>query len=294
MASNQSTNAKRIFRSISLITIGIALASIGLECFLIPNGFLDGGVTGISLLINKLTHISFPLLLFVFNIPFILIGYRNIGKTFALSSIVSIGVLALVLEFIHFPVLTQDELLVACFGGVFLGAGIGFAVRGGAVLDGTEILAIFISRKSPLSIGDIILIFNIFIFAAAALLISVEIAMYAMLTYYIAAKAVTFIIEGIEEYISVMVVSDKADEIRYDIVHNLGYGVTILDGKRGGYGRQVGEALQGTQVVFTVVTRLELPKLQSTIKDIDPSAFIVLNSLMDTKGGMVKRRMTLH
>lgn len=294
MNIENTSKLKKKIRSILLIGIGITLASIGLECFLIPNGFLDGGVTGISLLVNELTHVPFPILLFFFNIPFILVGYRTIGKGFALTSIISIGILAIILGTIHFPVVTDENLLVAAFGGVFLGAGIGFAVRGGAVLDGTEILAIYISRKSPLSIGDIILIFNIIIFSVAALLISIEIALYAMLTYYIASKAVTFIIDGIEEYTSVMVVTEKADEIRYEIVHKLGHGVTLLDGKRGGYGRQIGEPLQGIQVVLTVVTRLELPKLQATINQIDPNAFTILNSLMDTKGGMIKKRTTLH
>jgi len=287
-----SNKFMKLMRSILLISIGIFLAAVGLECFLVPNGYLDGGITGVSLLTFKLTNIPFPLLLFTLNVPFVALGFKSIGKVFALKSILAIAALAIILQTVPFPVLTEDHLLVAAFGGVFIGSGIGFAVRGGAVLDGTEILAIYLSRNSRLSIGDIILIFNIIIFSTAALLISTEIALFAMLTYFIASKAITYIIEGIEEYTSVMIMSDQADELRYAIVKE-GYGVTMFEGKKG-YGKRIGEELNEMMVVYTVVTRLEISKLQQIIDSVDPNAFVIMSSLRDTKGGMIRKRPMPH
>ena len=207
-------------KSIIFIGIGIFSAGFGLESFLVPNGYIDGGITGISLLVKIFAEdVPLSLLIVIFNTPFIILGWRQVSKIFAIKSILAITGLALVIQFVHFPILTKDPLLIACFGGLFLGVGIGFAMRGGSVLDGTEVLAIFISRQSRISIGDIILIFNIIIFITGAYLLSIEVAMYAILTYFVASKAITYIIEGIEEYTGVTIISDESEKIREMLVH---------------------------------------------------------------------------
>ncbi len=285
---------KRHFRSALLILLGIFSAGFGLESFLVPNGYLDGGITGISLL-TKVIFNQFPLsiLLIVFNTPFIILGFRQIGKEFALKSIIAITGLAIVIQFVHFPVLTSDPLLIATFGGLFLGAGIGFAMRGGSVLDGTEVLAIYISRKSLLSIGDIILIFNIIIFLTGAYLLSIEIALYAILTYYVASRAVSYLIEGFEEYTGVTIISTYSEEIREMLVHEMHFGVTLYSAKKG-YSKPGILPNEMIDVVYTVVTRLEISKLQEGVRAIDPSAFIIMSSVKDTVGGMIRKKGGVH
>ena len=299
MSSNESVDSRRQWvkaqtKSFVLIGIGIASAAFGLESFLVPNGYIDGGVTGISLLV-KYVFKQFPLsiLLVLFNLPFIILGFKQISKEFALKSILAITGLALTIQFIHFPILTEDSLLIASFGGLFLGVGIGFAMRGGGVIDGTEVLAIYLSRNSRLSIGDIILIFNIVIFLAGAYLISVEVALYAILTYFIASKAVNYIIEGIEEYTGVTIISDQSEEIREMLVHDLGHGVTLYPAKKG-FTKRGEEATHSIDVVYTVVTRLEISKLEDRVVSIDPKAFIIMNSVKDTLGGMIKKRAVVQ
>lgn len=271
-----------------LITIGILSAGFGLRGFLLPNSFLDGGATGISLLARELTGMSFALLLVIVNLPFIILGYHIIGKRFAYKTAIAIVGLALAVTFLPYPTITQDKVLVAVFGGFFLGAGIGLAVRGSAVLDGTEVLAIYISKKSGLSIGDVILIINIIIFGFAAWLISIETALYAMLTYLSASKTVDFVIEGIEEYTAVTIISAKEDKITKMIVNTLGRGVTIYKGERG-HGTS-GERFYDMKIIYTIVTRLEVGKLKFEIEKIDPNAFVVMSSIKDMKGGMIKKR----
>lgn len=282
------------FKSILLIIVGILSAGFGLESFLVPNGYIDGGITGISLLVKIFSpQVPLSILLVIFNAPFILLGWWQISKEFAVKSIIAIAGLALVIQFVHFPILTEDPLLIACFGGLFIGAGIGFAMRGGSVLDGTEVLAIYLSRQFRLSIGDIILVFNIIIFLTGAYLISVEVALYAILTYYVASKAITFIIEGIEEYTGVTIISSESEKVREMIVHELGHGVTLYCAKKG-FGKR-GEVITDTfDVVYTVVTRLEISRLQDGINSIDPEAFLIMNSIKDTKGGMIKKRAMAH
>ncbi len=217
----------------TLIGIGVLLAAIGLKAFLLPNGFLDGGVTGISLLVNRLTGWSISVLLIVINAPFILLAYKQLSRLFTLKTIAAIVGLATALALIKVPVLTQDKLLIAIFGGFFLGAGIGMSIRGGAVLDGTEVLALWISRKTVLSIGEVIMYFNVLIFGVAAVLINVETALYAMLTYLGASKMVDFVIQGFEEYIALTVISPRADLIRKTLTLKLKKALRYLKGKAG-------------------------------------------------------------
>ena len=277
----------RIFEEYFLLLLGIAVAGFGLEGFLIPNGFIDGGITGISLLISFLTPISISLLLFLFNIPFIILAKRQIGKNFAFKAFLAILVLAASLAIINYPVITSDKLLVAIFGGVLLGAGIGLAVRGGGGLDGTEILSIYLNRKINLTVGEIIFIINIIIFSFAAIFLGIESALYSVLTYLSASKMVDFIIQGIEEYIGVTIISEKSEEIRKKIVMDLGKGVTIYSGKRGysykGEGKKV-------DILFTVVTRLEVLKVKNEILAIDSHAVVIEQSIKDARGGVIKKR----
>ena len=270
------------------ISLGVLSAAFGLKGFLLPNDFLDGGVMGISLLANVLTDIDLAYLVVLINIPFIITGYKQISKLFAMKTLIAITALALCLAFVEFPLITDDNLLIAFFGGFFLGCGVGLSIRGGSVIDGTEVLAIYVSRNTPLTVGDIILLFNIAIFAFAAYVINVETALYAILTYLIASKTVDFVVHGIEEYTSVMIVSEKSMEIKEAITERMGGGVTVLKGKSG-YGK-TGHRTKEQDVIFSVITRLELQKLKTEIAKIDPDAFVVENSVNDIKGGMIKKR----
>ncbi len=269
------------------IVIGIFAAAFGLESFLLPNSFIDGGVTGISLLVSEVTQTPLWILIILINLPFMVMAYRAIGKQFAIKAIIAILGLALVLALIEFPEVTQDKLLVAVFGGFFLGAGIGLSIRGGSVLDGTEVLAIFLSRKWRVKIGDIIILVNVIVFLAAAYLLSIEAALYSMLTYLAASKTLDFVVEGIEEYTGVTIISQKSEEIRKMIIEKMGRGLTIYRAK-GGYGSH-GEQ-NDYNVIYTVITRLEIRKLHIEIDKIDSGAFVVMNSINDTRGGMVKKR----
>jgi uncharacterized membrane-anchored protein YitT (DUF2179 family) len=270
-----------------LICAGIASAAFGLQGFLLPEGLLDGGATGISLLINRVTGFDISLLILLVNSPLIYIGWRQVSKAFAVKTFFAVLVFAAVVHFIHIPDLTHDRLLIAVFGGFFLGAGIGLAMRGGAVIDGTEVLAVWISRHSPLSVGDFIAIFNVFLFTAAAFLVNLETALYSMLTYFSASKTIDFIISGIEEYIGVTIVSDNAAEIKEAIINNLGRAVTVYKGI-GGYGKR-GIVEGERKILFCVVTRLEVQRLIVEIDKIDPNAFVIQHTINDTRGGMIKK-----
>jgi uncharacterized membrane-anchored protein YitT (DUF2179 family) len=278
---------KRHLKDFILILSGIFSAAFGFKGFLLTNHFIDGGATGISLLVSILTPVPLYMLIIMINIPFIILGYKIIGKAFAIKTTLAIIGLALVVATVTFPNVTNDNLLVAVFGGFFLGAGIGLAVRGGAVIDGTEVLAIYLSRKFGTTIGDIIVVINVIIFSAAAYFLSIEIALYSMITYLAASKTLDFIIDGIEEYMGVTIISPKSEEIKKLIIENLGHGVTTYKGKSG-YGKH-GES-GNVEIVYTVVTRLELNRLKSEIHNVDENAFVIISSVLDTKGGMVPKR----
>jgi uncharacterized membrane-anchored protein YitT (DUF2179 family) len=282
---------RNTIKDIFLVSIGIFSASFGFKGFLLTNHFIDGGATGISLLVSALTGIPLYILIIGVNIPFVILAYNVIGKQFAYKTGLAITGLSIVLATVSFPAITNDNILVAVFGGFFLGAGIGFAIRGGAVIDGTEVLAISLSKKLSTTIGDIILIINVIIFATAAYFLSLEIAMYSMITYLTASKTLDFIVEGIEEYIGVTIISSHSETIRQMIIHTMGRGVTVYSGKRG-YGKR-GET-NAVDIIYTVITRLELNKLNTEIEKIEPDAFVVMNSVKDTKGGMIKKRSFKH
>lgn len=282
-----TSNVKDVF----FIVCGIFSAAFGLESFLLPNRFIDGGATGISLLISEVAEVPLWILIILVNLPFLFMAYRVIGRQFTIKAVLAILGLALTLVLVTFPEVTQDKLLVAVFGGFFLGAGIGLSIRGGSVLDGTEVLAIFLSRKWGVKIGDIIILVNVVIFLAAAYLLSIEAALYSMLTYLAASKTLDFVVEGIEEYTGVTIISQKSEEIRQMVIEKMGRGLTIYNA-RGGYGRK-GEQME-YDVIYTVITRLEIRRLHLEIEKIDEKAFVVMNSINDTKGGMVKKRFLNH
>lgn len=282
---------KHNIKDVFLILLGIVSATFGFKAFLLTNHFIDGGATGISLLVASLTKIPLYVLIICVNLPFVFLGYNVIGKQFAIKTAFAIGGLSLALATLTFPNVTNDNLLVAVFGGFFLGAGIGFAIRGGAVIDVTEVLAIYLSRKFGTTIGDVIIIINILIFGTAAYFLGIEVALYSMITYLAASKTLDFIVEGIEEYIGVTIVSSHNEEIREMIIHTMGRGVTVYSGKKG-FGKR-GETKE-TDIVYTVITRLELNKLMTELDKISPSAFVVMNSVKDTKGGMIKKRPLKH
>ena len=270
--------------------LGVISATIGLKAFLLSNNFLDGGAMGVSLLINILTDFDLSLLILMINLPFIIIGYRQISWQFAIRSTISIILLSVLVHFVELPSITSDKLLIAIFGGVFLGAGIGFSIRGGSVIDGTEVMAIYMSRRGGITVGNFIAIFNVALFIIAAFLINVETAMYSMLTYVAASKSVDFIINGIEEYIGITIVSPQNADIRHMITDQLHRGVTVYRAA-GGYQSAHDE---NRKVLFCVVTRLEVTKLLSEIEKIDPTAFVVQHSIREIKGGVLKKHVISH
>ncbi len=277
-------------RDTLLILCGIASAAFGVKGFLMSSHFIDGGVTGISMLLSAALGWPLALLVPLINLPFIALGYRQIGLGFALRSAVAIAGFSVALAIMPFPDVTPDLLLTSVFGGLFIGAGIGLAMRGGAVLDGTEILALLVSRTSPLlKVSDVVLLLNVVIFGVAVFVLGVQPALYSILTYVSASKALDFIVQGVEQYTGVTIISaTKAEAIRRTITVHLGRGVTIYQG-RGGYGNH-GAAPNDLLILFTVVTRLELPQLRAAIQRLDPEAFVIQHVIEDTHGGMIKKR----
>src|SRR4051812_41893693 len=270
--------------SAALVVLGILSAGMGLNGFLLSSNFIDGGVTGICMLLAKTTGISLSFLLPLVNLPFIAVGYHQMGRAFALRSVLGIAGLAVALAVIPYPDVTSDLVLTAVFGGFFIGAGIGLAIRGGAVLDGTEIAALLISKRADLlKVGDVILLFNVVLFLAAMSLLGVEHALYSILTYVAAARTLDFVLHGIEEYTAITIVSRASGEIAAQIMANLGRGVTVYKG-RGGL------SFEDQEILYCVVTRLEVGRVMSIVRALDSGAFVTSHSLADVQGGMVKPR----
>ncbi|HQZ95174.1 MAG TPA: YitT family protein [Pyrinomonadaceae bacterium] len=287
MAENTMRTVAVEAKNALLIVLGIFSAAFGLKGFLLSSRFIDGGVTGISMLFSEVLDFPLAVLLLLINLPFIAIGYRQIGKLFAAKSALAIAGLSLCLFFVEFPDVTPDKLLTAVFGGLFIGAGIGLAIRGGSVLDGTEIAALLVSRKSHLlRVGDVILILNVFIFLAAAFFLGVESAMYSILTYVAASKTIEFLLHGVEEYTAITIISPKSEEIKQAIMSQLKRGVTVIRGQ-GGMG-STGVIEDERQILYCVITRLEIGKVKSVAIDIDDQAFITTHTLSDVQGGLLK------
>jgi uncharacterized membrane-anchored protein YitT (DUF2179 family) len=278
--------------NIAFILFGILSAGMGLKGFLMSSRFIDGGVTGISMLMTDVVGLPLSFWLLVVNLPFIVIGYWQIGKGFAIKSALAIAGLSICLLTVPYPDVTPDKLLTAIFGGFFIGAGIGLAIRGGAVLDGTEIAALLVSRSTYLlNVGDVILILNIFIFLAAARFLGVESALYSILTYVAASRTIDFLLHGIEEYTAITIVSQKSEEIKDAIINRLHRGVTVYRG-HGGLGSS-GVVETDQEILYCVVTRLEIGNIKTVVREIDRSAFITTHSLSDVEGGLIKKNL-LH
>ena len=271
---------KRLF----FITLGAILMAVALELFLIPNNVLDGGIVGISIITSHLTKIKLGLIIFLLNIPFFFLGYKQIGRTFALSTLYGITILSISTALLN-PIepFVSEVFLATIFGGVILGIGVGLVIRYGGSLDGTEILAILLNKKSPFSVGEIVMLFNLFIFIAAGFVFTWESALYSMISYFIAYKSIDIVVQGLDESKSVWIISDEYEEIGDTINDRLGRGVTYLSGE----GAYTGD---DKKVVFCVITRLEEAKLKDIVLEIDPSSFIALGNITEVRGGRFKKR----
>lgn len=280
------------FKNALLILAGIFLAGLGIKGFLLSSHFIDGGVTGISMLVSGVSGFPLSILLVLLNVPFIIVGYFQLGLKFGIKSGLGILGLSLCLAFVEFPDITPDKLLTAIFGGLFIGAGIGLAIRGGAVLDGTEIAALLVSRRVYiLNVGDVILLLNVLIFAAAAVFLGLEPALYSILTYAAATKSIDFLLHGFEEYTAITIISPEYEAIREMITNRLHRGVTVF---RGGGGLGVrGIRDDSGEILYCVVTRLEIGVIKAAVKEVDPAAFITTHTLNDVDGGLLKRTL-LH
>lgn len=272
-----------------LAVIGVIMASIALKDFLVPNHFFDGGVTGLSLLVHELYHWSLGLLIIVFNVPLIIAAYFSAGKRFALGMLLGVVLLGISLEVMpSFPA-TGDKLLVSVFGGAFLGIGIGLAMRAGAALDGIEVLALYTLRRTSFTIAEIILGINIVIFAIAAFTFGPETAMYSVLTYFTATRCIDYVVEGLEAFTGVTIISAHSEHIKHELVNNLGRGITVFKGERGFLPGSFHVSSE-CDIIFTVITRLELHKLKTLIAVVDPNAFVFASAIKDASGGILARR----
>ncbi|RAL24616.1 YitT family protein [Thermoflavimicrobium daqui] len=274
----------RLFKQGFFILLGAVLVAVGLEIFLIPNQVIDGGIVGISIILSHLTKINLGILLFVLNIPFFYLGYKQIGKTFALSTLFGVLVMSIGTNLLH-PIspLTKDPLLASVFGGIILGIGVGMVIRYGGSLDGTEILAILFTKKLPFSVGQVVMFFNLFILGSAGFVFGWDRAMYSLMAYFIAFKMIDITIEGFNETKSVWIISEESKKLGACILNRLGRGVTYLNGE----GAYSGE---GKQVIFCVVTRIEEAKLKSIVEEIDPQAFLAIGNIHDVRGGRFKKK----
>ena len=278
-----------IFWEFFQLAIAIVLASIGLKAFLLPNGFLDGGVTGISILLNKITGFEISIILPIISIPFFVIGWFTVSKRIVIRSLISVLILSLVIHFENFQPITDDKLLISIFGGLFLGAGIGIAIKNGSVLDGSEILGIFVNERTGISIGLIIFWFNVVLFLLAGFLFSLEVAMYSVLTYIITAKTIDLILEGFEDYVGLMIVTSKSGEMQKALLKDIGQGMTIYQGTKG-YGSQ-GEK-QNLEIIHTVVNRIDTKKVYRVLKKVDKDAFVIEFDVNKVSGGVLRKYLT--
>ena len=284
----EANTRKNIIDLITTIA-GILFCGFALKGFLVPNQFFDGGVTGISLLLHELYHWNIGYVIVAVNIPFIIMGAFQVNKTFAIRTFLAVVGLALCLHFIPYPQITSDKLLVSIFGGVFMGLGVGLAIRGGCALDGIEVLALYTGKRISFTISEIILGINIIIFLIAAIKLGLPVALYSILTYYTASRTINFVIEGIEEYTGVTIISSQSEKIKEKLVLDLGRGITVYKGERG-FMKDSFEISQPVDIVFTVVTRMELSRLKNLVEDIDPKAFIFTSIIKEAAGGILKRR----
>jgi uncharacterized membrane-anchored protein YitT (DUF2179 family) len=271
------------------ILVGTGLAIFAMKGFMIPNKFMDGGITGISILLHEISHINISLFIFFFNLPFIYLGFKRIGKTFAVQTSIAVILLALGLMFSDIPPITTDPLLIAIFGGILIGTGVGLVIRSGGVIDGAEVIAVFTKRRTGFSNSEIIMLFNTFIFAGAAFHFGLETAMYSLITYFAASRATDYVVDGIEQYTSINIISAQHNKVKEFLVNELGKGITVYKGERG-YLPGSFDIKNDCEIIVTIVTRLEINQIQDSITEIDPKAFIYIQSIKEASGGILKSK----
>ncbi|MEN9569221.1 MAG: hypothetical protein RL172_452 [Bacteroidota bacterium] len=272
-----------------LILFGTSLAVLAMKGFMIPNRFMDGGITGISILLHEIFHINISFLVIILNMLFIYLGYKRIGKTFAVQTSIAVLLLSIGLLFVDINPITHDKLLIAIFGGILIGTGVGLVIRGGGVIDGAEVIAVFTERKTGFSNSEIILLINTLIFAIAAIKFGIETAMYSIITYFTATRAINYVVDGIEEYTAMNIISSQPEEIKNLLVNELGKGITVYKGERG-YLPGSFEVKTDTDIIVTIVTRLEIKQLHDALTAIDPKAFIYVQSIKEAAGGILKHK----
>lgn len=272
-----------------LIIVGTSLAVLAMKGFMIPNRFMDGGITGISILLHEIFHINISFLVIILNIFFIYLGYKKIGKTFAVQTSIAVLLLAIGLLFVEITPITHDKLLIAIFGGILIGTGVGLVIRGGGVIDGAEVIAVFTGRKTGFSNSEIILLINTIIFAVAALQFGIETAMYSIITYFTATRAINYVVDGIEEFTAMNIISSQPEEIKNFLVNELNKGITVYKGERG-YLPGSFEVKTQTDIIVTIVTRLEIKQIHESLMAIDPKAFIYVQSIKEAAGGILKHK----
>ena len=271
------------------LLIGTSLAVVAMKGFMIPNRFLDGGITGISILLHEMFHINISFLVIILNVLFVYLGYKRIGKTFAVQTCIAVLLLAIGLVFIDIPAITRDKLLIAIFGGILMGTGVGLVIRGGGVIDGAEVIAVFTGRRTGFSNSEIIMLINTIIFAVAALQFGLETAMYSIITYFTASRATNYVVDGIEEFTAMNIICSQPEEIKNLLVNDFGKGITVYKGEKG-YLPGSFEVKTNTDIIVTIITRLEIKQIQDAILSIDPKAFIYVQSIKEAAGGILKHK----
>ena len=272
-----------------LIFLGTSLAVLAMKGFMIPNRFMDGGITGISILLHEIFNINISFLVIILNVLFVYLGYKRIGKTFAVQTCIAVMLLSVGLVFIDINPITHDKLLIAIFGGILMGTGVGLVIRGGGVIDGAEVIAVFTGRKTGFSNSEIIMLINTIIFAVAALQFGLETAMYSIITYFTATRAIHYVVDGIEEFTAMNIISSQQEEIKSFLVNEMGKGITVYKGERG-YLPGSFEIRTDCEIIVTIVTRLEIKQIEDGVLGIDPKAFIYVNSIKEATGGILKAK----
>ena len=272
-----------------LIFLGTSLAVLAMKGFMIPNRFMDGGITGISILLHEIFHFNISFLVIILNVLFVYLGYKRIGKTFAVQTCIAVMLLSVGLVFIDINPITRDKLLIAIFGGILMGTGVGLVIRGGGVIDGAEVIAVFTGRKTGFSNSEIIMLINTIIFAVAALQFGLETAMYSIITYFTASRATNYIVDGIEEFTAMNIICSQPEEIKNLLVNELGKGITVYKGEKG-YLPGSFEVKTSADIIVTIITRLEIKQIQDAVLSIDPKAFIYVQSIKEAAGGILKHK----
>ena len=271
------------------LALGTGLAVLAMKGFMIPNRFMDGGITGISILLHEIFHINISFLVIVLNVVFIYLGYIRIGKTFAVQTTIAVALLSLGLLFVEITPITHDKLLIAIFGGILIGTGVGLVIRGGGVIDGAEVIAVFTKRRTGFSNSEIIMLFNTIIFAIAAFQFGIETAMYSIITYFTATRATDYVVDGIEEFTALNIISTQPEEVKSFLVNELGKGITVYKGERG-YLPGSFDIKTDCEIVVTIVTRLEIKQIEEALMKIDPKAFVFVQSIKEATGGILKSK----